>query len=113
MAIIPSEKRSFPRIKLHTPVHYRIRGLGESNNTVSNNISLKGIGIINDRFIAPQTSVMLEINLLSHILRPIGRIAWASPLSHSDRYHVGIEFLELGPRENNYLKNFINIQNAA
>lgn len=113
MAIIPSEKRSFPRIQLRAPVHLRIRGLSEFNNTVSNNISLNGVGIINDTFIAAQTSVMLEINLLSHILRPIGRVAWASPLSHSDRYQLGIEFLELDPQEKNYLKNFINRQNAA
>lgn len=113
MAIIPSEKRNFPRIPLRTPVHYQIRGLAESNHTVSNNISLNGIGIINERFISPQTPVMLEINLVSRVLRPIGRIAWASPLSHSDRYRIGIEFLELDSQEKSYLKNFINIQNAA
>lgn len=105
-----TEKRSLSRIKLHTSLRYQIRGRAEFNNTVSDDISLKGLGIINDRFISPQTYVMLEISILSRILKPMGKIAWAQPLPHSDRYRLGIEFLELDPQEKNYLQGFIDMQ---
>lgn len=110
MATAFAEKRNFPRIKLRTNIRYQIRGLSEYNNTVSNDISLGGIGIINPDFISPRVPVMLEINVLSCILRPIGKIAWACPLPHSDGYRLGIEFSELDPGEKNYLQDFIDMQ---
>ncbi len=110
MAIKPEEKRRFPRINLHTPIRYQIRGLPEFDNMVSDNISIGGIGFIGNKFIAPSTPVMLEVNILSRILKPIGKIAWSQPLPHSDRNRLGIEFLELDPIEKNYLQDFINMQ---
>jgi hypothetical protein len=101
------EKRSFPRVKVNIPMRYQIRGRKEFNNTVSDNISAGGIGFINDGFIAPKTSVMLEVNILSRILSPIGRIAWSSPIAHSDKYRSGVEFLEFPLSEKNYLQDYI------
>lgn len=110
MASTFAEKRKFPRIRLHAPLRYQIRGTSESYNTVSDDISLSGLGITNDRFVAPKTPLMLEINVLSHILKPVAKIAWSSPLAHSDRYRLGVEFLELDEQEKNYLKDFIDMQ---
>lgn len=110
MVISPEEKRKFPRIKLYTPLHYQIRGIPEFYNTVSDDISLGGIGFMNNKFVAPQTPVTLEINLLSRVLRPTGRIAWSWPLAHSDRYRLGVEFVELDPGERNYLSDYIDMQ---
>lgn len=110
MATAFAEKRNFPRIKLRTPVRFQIRGMPRFNSTISDDISLGGLGMVNNDFIAPQTQVMLEINVLSRILRPVGTVAWSYPLSHSDRYRVGIKFLELDPREKTYLGDFIDMQ---
>ena len=104
------EKRRLPRIKLKTPLRYQIRGLPELNETVSDNVSLGGIGFINDRFIAPKTLVMLEINVLSRVLRPLGKIAWAASLPRSDNYRIGVEFLELDRGEKNYLTDYVDMQ---
>ncbi|MFA5410331.1 MAG: PilZ domain-containing protein [Candidatus Omnitrophota bacterium] len=104
------DKRRFPRVELKTPLRYQVRGSPESNNCVSDDISVGGIRCINNGFIAPSTNVMLEINLLSRVLNPVGRIAWASPLAHSERYRLGIEFIELGDSEKNYLSDYINMQ---
>lgn len=104
------EKRQFPRIRLRTPLRYQIRGTPESNNALSENVSVSGMGFINDSFIAPSSNVTLEINILSRIISPIGRIAWSSPLPHSDKYRLGIEFLEFNPVEKRYLGDFIHIQ---
>lgn len=113
VAVSFSEKRDFSRIKLHSPLRYQIRGRHEFYNTISDNISVGGIGFVNNKFIAPLTPLMLEINVLSRILRPIGRVAWSHPLPHSNRYRLGMEFLELNPGEKNYLKDFIDMQRAT
>jgi len=104
------EKRDSPRLKLRTPLRYQVRGTSESGETVTDDISRGGISFIEHKFIAPAALVMLEINLLSRILRSVGRVAWASPLPRSDRYRLGIEFLELGSQEKNYLNDFIDMQ---
>jgi c-di-GMP-binding flagellar brake protein YcgR len=104
------EKRRFPRIKLKSPMRYQIRGLPDFDNAICDNISAGGIGFLSNKFIAPRTLVMLEINLLSRILRPIGKIAASVPLPHCDRNRLGVEFLELDNKEKLYLQNYINMQ---
>lgn len=110
MVIKPEEKRRFPRIKLRTPIHWRVRGLPESDNGICDNVSIGGASFICNRFVAPETSMMLEINVLSRILHPVAKVTWANPLPHSDRNTVGVEFVELDPREKNYLNDFITMQ---
>jgi c-di-GMP-binding flagellar brake protein YcgR len=110
MVLGHEEKRCFPRIKLHTPVHYQLRGSGEFNSTITDDISVGGIGCKNSGFIPPKTPLNLEINLLSRVLRPAGIVSWASPISHSDQYRLGVEFVEFDPREKDYLKDYIDFQ---
>lgn len=95
------------------PLRYQIRGTENFDNSVSDNISLGGIGFTHNKFIAPMTHLMLQINLLSRQLNPVGRVTWVNPLSHSDRYRLGIEFVELDPQEKNYLADYINLQKTG
>jgi hypothetical protein len=104
------EKRRFPRVKLKSPVRYQIRGTSEFDNVVCDNISDGGIGFISNKFIPPSSLVMLEINVLARVLRPIGRIASSLPLPHSERNRLGVEFLEFENSEKNYLHDFIDMQ---
>lgn len=103
------EKRRSPRIKLKTALRYQAIGACEFNNAICDNISIGGIGFINDRFIAPETRIALEINVSSRILYPTGRIAWSYALLHSDRYSVGVEFLEIKPKERDFLQDYVNL----
>lgn len=110
MAFELEERRRFPRVKLKSPLHYQIRGSAGFENAVCDNISLMGVGFIGNKYIAPQTLLMLEINVLNRILRPVGRIVSSSALPHSDRNRLGIEFLEFDSVEKNYLREFIYMQ---
>jgi len=112
MAISFEEKRQFPRIRLSAPVRYQIRGYPGFNDTLSRDISLGGVSFGNNKFIPPQTTVAVEINILSRILRTIGRVTWSSPIPHSDKYRSGVEFLELAPAESSYLKDYIDMQSG-
>ena len=68
--------------------------------------------ITDAHFIRPSTVLNLEINLLSKVLNPVGKIAWASPMPHSDRYKLGIEFVEVDPENSHFISDYIELQNG-
>jgi hypothetical protein len=91
-------------------MRYQLRGKPEFGNAISNDISCGGLKFTSNNFIPTLTALMLEINVLNRVLRPIGRVAWSSSVAYSNRSHVGVEFIEFNPLEKNYLKEFINMQ---
>ena len=104
------EKRRFRRIDLHAPVRYQVRGAVDFDNTVSDDISEGGLAFNAFKFIPPSTPIMLEIDLLSRMLRPIGRVSWCQPLPHSNRNRLGVEFVEFNPSERNFLSDYISMK---
>ena len=111
MALLPQQKdnRSFPRIDFHSKIHYQIRGKGDFDSAITKDISCGGLRFTNDRFVPTSTPIMLEINVLNRVLRPIGRVAWSTTLAHSNRNQTGVEFVEFNILEKNYLKDFVNM----
>jgi hypothetical protein len=105
-------KRRFNRIELHAPIRFQIRGVSDFDNTVSENISEGGIGFNSTKFIPPETPVMLEVNLLSRIIHPIGRVCWCQPLPHSDRSRLGVEFMEFDSLERSFLRDYVSMQSG-
>lgn len=103
------ERRVSPRIDLVTPIRWQIRGRPECQNGLTENISACGLGFKNMGFVAPRTMVMVELNLFSRILHPIGTIKWASPLSHADKFRLGVEFIEMDPGEKTYLREYLDM----
>lgn len=110
MAIKFKEKRQFERITLKAPLRYQIRGTPEFNTALTNDIGIGGIGFINDKFIAPQTRLALEVNVLSRILSSIGRVARSEPVPYSDRYKIGVEFLEINNKAKEFLSDYVDMQ---
>jgi len=112
MAILTNSKenRIFPRVDFHSQLRYQLRGKPEFDNVLCNDISCGGVRFTSERFIPTSTLVMLEINVLNRVLRPIGKVAWSTPVAHSDRKQTGVEFMEFNTLERNYLKDFVNMQ---
>lgn len=105
------EKRRFARIKLkEAGLRYQIRGEPQFDTTVCDNISAGGVGFIANQFLAPEKILMLEVNLLSRVLHPIGQIVSSLPLAHSNRNRIGVKFLEFDSNEKNYLQDYINMR---
>jgi hypothetical protein len=104
------EKRSHRRFKFQAPLRYQLRGTSEFNNTISDDISEGGVSFVNSGYLPKSALIMLEISLLSRILNPVGKVVWSQPLPHSNRYKVGIEFLELSQEERKYLGDYCNMQ---
>lgn len=110
MEVKTPEKRRFPRFKFKTPIRFQVRGLPKFVNSLTEDIGLGGLSLTTNEFLAPLTNVMLEFDIWSHFLTPVGRVAWVSPLGHSNRYRLGIEFIELEPEQKNRLKDFLDLQ---
>jgi hypothetical protein len=106
-------KRQFPRLHTQLAVRYQVRGMPDFSNTLADNISVGGISFVNNDFIRPATPLNLEINVLSRILNPVGKVVWASPLPHSNRYKLGIEFVDMDPVSKRYLDDFIDLQQGV
>ena len=111
LTYVNNYKRLFPRIPVKGALRYQIRGTHDIRNTVYENIGEGGIGFTCDRFIAPNTALNLEINSLARLLQPIGKVVWAVPCSaYSDRYKVGVQFLEIATHEKNILTDYITMK---
>ena len=104
----PEEKRQHPRIDMRVPLTYRVRGKPISESTISTDLSAGGLSFISEKFLPIQTVLGLEFNILSRSLSSSGQIKWISPVSHSDRNRIGIQFMELPDAAKDYLSNYIN-----
>ena len=107
---IKLEKRRFPRITLKSPLRCQIRGEKEAANIVSSDIGLGGLSCINERFVSPNTFINLELKILNRVINPIGRVVRSNPVPFSDKYQMGIEFLEIDFQQKKLLSDYINMQ---
>lgn len=105
-----NEKRRFRRVKVKFPIRYQIRRGGFFAAALTEDISLSGTRLNADRFFSHGLNLNLEVNILTKIIKPVGKVTWTQPRPHSDRYQMGIEFIEINPEDKNYLSDFINLR---
>ncbi|MFC1804757.1 PilZ domain-containing protein [Candidatus Omnitrophota bacterium] len=106
----PEEKRLSPRINLQAPLRFQVRGASRAKSVVSADVSEGGVGFVSDGFIAPETPLMLQVSVASRVLNPVGKVAWSERIPHSDRYRLGVEFIEIEQVEKRYLTDYIDLQ---
>jgi len=104
------ENRRTPRLNFSSRIRYQLRGKPDFDRGVSKDISSGGLRFINEQFIPTASLLMLEINVLNRIIRPIGKVAWSQSLAHSNRNQMGVEFIEFNRIDQQYLKDFIDMQ---
>ncbi|MFA6217038.1 MAG: PilZ domain-containing protein [Candidatus Omnitrophota bacterium] len=109
MALFSQEKRQSARIKFSSPLRYQIRGNSVVNNAIGDNVSLGGMAFITDAGVPRLSTVMLEFNVLSQIIKPVGKIIRSTSLPYSDRYQLGIEFIEIDPIQKDYLDKYLKM----
>jgi hypothetical protein len=90
-------------------VRCQARGSPAYINGLSENISLGGLAFNCDRFLAPKTTLRMEVSMPSRTLYPVGRICWAAQLPRSVISRHGVEFLEFDLQEKNHLKQFLDM----
>jgi c-di-GMP-binding flagellar brake protein YcgR len=107
------EKRLHSRIRLKTPLRFQLLGSNEINHTISENISLEGMGFISQSFIAPNALLSLELNIISNFISPVGEVRWTQNLPHSDRYRVGVEFSEIKEEQKKRLQDYVELKTTT
>ena len=109
MGISREERRRFPRVNLHAPIRYQIKGEPEFDNSVSDDVSVGGLSFLSETYIPPATDLILELNISSRVLNLVGTTVWSAHLPHSDRSRVGVEFKEFDPFEQDYLRDYLQL----
>ncbi|MFA5320389.1 MAG: PilZ domain-containing protein [Candidatus Omnitrophota bacterium] len=104
-----NNKRTSRRYDLELPLKYYVRGNQSFSSTVaSDNISAGGIGFTGRCFIPPSTNLMLELMVAKKSISSIGKVAWVNVSSRSNKYKLGVEFLEMNPMDREYLKKYLS-----
>jgi len=88
------ERRKYPRTEISFPLECKMLPDAGYFYTVSKNLSLAGIKIISDQFIPKDSIVRLHVNFIDMVIDIKARVTWCSKQRTSDRYTVGLEFVE-------------------
>lgn len=102
------ERRRYPRFETIFPVAVHMLLQGKFFYTISKDVSLGGIKIVSNRFIVKDNFLKLSLNLSEQILDEKARIAWCNKWRISERYSVGLEFLEATAIKQGLLSRFLN-----
>ena len=105
-----TNQRLFPRFNFEGPLKFQVRGAGATYNTVGDDLSQSGIGFVHHEFIPASTALNLEIKLIDRVVKTIGKVMWARPLSRSNKFRVGVNFIEFDILEKKFLEDFISLK---
>ena len=108
-----TNNRKYPRLNSYLPLRYKIRGSSEFGSSVTRDISISGMRFTTENYIKPATDISLEINLLSKIISSIGRVKWSQALPHSNKYQIGLEFIEIESNNRFFLSDYINFKRES
>lgn len=92
------ERRRFRRLKTSLPVEYRFFDSDRFRQSVTCDISEGGVSFLMDGP-APTGAHLFFYVRLRHKPQPlygIAKIAWSAPVPYSQKYKVGLEFIETG-----------------
>lgn len=98
------EKRRCSRISYREAVQYKVLGnTGEGGGSLSYEVSEMGLRLQLEHFVPLNAQIVLNFLLKdingSKVVTIQGRVAWVQQIRYSDRYQVGLEFIDL--RTNN------------
>jgi c-di-GMP-binding flagellar brake protein YcgR len=102
------ERRKEPRVKVSFPVECSF--LPERNYfyTVSKDLSMGGVKILVNDFIAKGNLLKLNINLINKVIDLKAKVVWCNKERMSDRYSAGLQFVEINEKKRKSLATFLN-----
>ena len=101
------EKRRSVRLDVSLPLRYEVRGEQKFGNTLTRNLSATGASFLVDGFIKPNSHLALDINILKRSISAIGTVKWSSALPRFDKYQVGLEFMEITPKDKTFISDYV------
>lgn len=92
------DKRAFFRFKFSQPVELKFDEFKASAGSLSGDLSRGGIQLKFNQFVPLNKQVNLKIHIASELFESVnGKIVWVQKMRYSDRYMIGIQFLEEQP----------------
>lgn len=102
------ENRRFPRIQVSFPIECRSLLSRSYFYTVSKDLSLVGVKIITNEFLAKNDLLKININLINKMVNLKAKVAWCNKERASERYSTGLEFVEISPINREEISVFLD-----
>lgn len=102
------DQRKYPRIDISFPVECNLLPKGSYFYTVSKDLSLGGVKIITNVFLPKNDYLRLNINLIDKVVDLKAKVAWCNKERVSERYDMGLEFVEINEDGKKDISQFLN-----
>jgi len=102
------ERRKSVRVGISFPIECRV--LPERKKifyTVTKNLSMGGIKILTEEFFPKEKTLKININLINEIIEAKAKVVWCNKEPYSERYQMGLCFLEMNKKNKDQLKAFL------
>ena len=106
-----AEKRKYPRLNSRIPMRYRKieTSTQEFQGSLMKDISEGGTRMTISEFLPLNSKLAMEIPLMPgrRPVKGVSRVAWVAKAGFSERYDVGVEFVELDQEDSMQIAKFI------
>lgn len=103
------ERRRFVRIPEDLPISYEVYPIIKTEKFLTRNISQGGICFFVHKFIPKDSTLKIKLTLskISFYFEAIARLAWIKKVPHSERYEIGVEFINISKEAAKHLIAYI------
>jgi len=106
------EKRKNPRIDVSFPLECKNLPSRNYFYTVSKDLSSSGTRILINEFIPKDNLLKIHINLIDKVLDLKAKVVWCNKERVSERYSIGVEFVEICDADKDELCCFLGKINS-
>ena len=107
------ERRQNPRVDVSFPLECKNLPSRNYFYTVSKDLSASGTKILINEFIPKDNMLKIHINLIDRVLDLKAKVVWCNREKASDRYSIGVEFVEISDDAKNELFSFLDKINGC
>jgi c-di-GMP-binding flagellar brake protein YcgR len=103
------ERRRYMRIPENLPLVYEIVPGGTEKENIAKDISQSGMRFLINEFVPKDCRLRVKINFKGTLFNfeTLVKCMWTRKIPYSDRYEIGVEFLDMPPKAAEYLVSFI------
>lgn len=103
------ERRKFIRIPEDSPITYEIMDNPKIGDFFTDNISQGGIRFFVHHFIPVKSLLRIKFFLkkITFYFEAVVKVAWVRKVAHSDRYEIGVEFIDIPQKAAEHLIDYI------
>jgi len=103
------DKRTCERKRVYASVRYQLKSSQNFGSTLSCDISEGGLRLNFDKFVPNDTEFLLHMNLptMPKIVNALGRVVWSNRIPHSDRYQLGLKFVEIDDKQKEDVSGYL------